>query len=74
MPVMTCMKDGVAGYKWGEGGVCFPGPQGKDKAIAVGRAIEAQKNENSCETENAWDRLGALIGAGRPKPKKKRGI
>lgn len=38
---MQCEKDGQKGYKWGENGVCFVGPDAEEKAIAVGRAIHA---------------------------------
>ena len=38
MPLMEC---GEGGYKWGDGGVCFTGPDAKERAAAVGRAIAA---------------------------------
>ncbi|MCK4788808.1 MAG: DUF2213 domain-containing protein, partial [Desulfobacteraceae bacterium] len=38
MPLMEC---GEGGYKWGESGVCFTGPDAKEKALAVGRAVQA---------------------------------
>ena len=38
MPLFEC---GQGGYKWGESGTCFTGPEAKEKALAVGRAIKA---------------------------------
>lgn len=38
MPLTQC---GQGGYKWGESGTCFTGPDAKEKALAVGAAIKA---------------------------------
>lgn len=61
MPIMSCQKDGKNGWKWGEQGVCFIGPDGRAKAEAVGRAIEANKNRKEQDL-------------GRPDPKKKKAV
>lgn len=42
MPVTKCTKNGKDGYKWGDQGVCFTGPDAEQRAAAVGRAIKAQ--------------------------------
>lgn len=46
MPVKRCIKNGKPGYKWGDNGYCYTGPNSKSKAEKQGRAIEASKNSN----------------------------
>ncbi len=43
MPVMSCTADGKSGYKWGDSGKCYTGPNAKADALKQGRAIEASK-------------------------------
>jgi|GEM_PF-5341882 len=43
MPVMTCIKNGKAGYKWGESGKCYTGEGARLKARDQGKAIKAKK-------------------------------
>ncbi len=52
MPVKKCTRDGKAGFKWGNAGTCFPGKGGRAKALAVGRAIHAQREK--FEDESEW--------------------
>lgn len=40
MPLKRCQINGKDGWKWGDEGKCYTGPQGKKKAIAQGIAIE----------------------------------
>jgi|TARA_R110000824_G_scaffold28482_1_gene95647 hypothetical protein len=40
MPLKKCTTDNKNGYKWGNEGTCYPGPEGKKKAIKQGLAIE----------------------------------
>lgn len=40
MPVKKCQINGKQGYKWGDEGKCYTGPDAKKKAIAQGIAIE----------------------------------
>lgn len=40
MPVKECQINGISGWKWGDEGKCYSGPNGKKKAIAQGIAIE----------------------------------
>ncbi len=58
MPVMECQKDGKRGYKWGESGVCFTGADGRERAAAVGRAIQAQKSHT---TKKSVAEIEALV-------------
>lgn len=46
MPVKRCQKDGKKGYKWGDSGTCYTGPDARQKALAQGRAIEASKSRS----------------------------
>lgn len=45
MPVMRCLSKGKKGFKWGDSGKCFTGPQGKAKAEKQGRAIKASQTK-----------------------------
>lgn len=40
MPVKKCQINGKDGFKWGDEGKCYTGPDAKKKAIAQGIAIE----------------------------------
>ncbi len=42
MSVNPCSKSDKAGFRWGDGGLCFTGSEGKARAAAVGRAIHAR--------------------------------
>ena len=44
MPVKQCQANGVSGYKWGDEGKCYTGPDARAKAEAQGAAIEAAQN------------------------------
>lgn len=44
MPIMKCNKDGKSGYKYGESGHCYTGPDAKKKAAKQGQAIEISKH------------------------------
>ena len=41
VPVMNCTLDGESGWKWGESGTCYIGPDAKAKAEAQGQAAIA---------------------------------
>lgn len=49
MPVIECSKDGQMGFKWGESGVCYIGPDARAKAEEQGRAIEANRGDSMTE-------------------------
>ncbi len=52
MPLMKCQKEGQDGFKWGESGTCYTGPEAREKALEQGRAIEASKH-NDAESKQA---------------------
>jgi len=41
MPLKKCTVDGKSGWKWGDSGKCYTGPDAKEKALEQGRAIKA---------------------------------
>ena len=43
MPLTRCKVKGKAGFKWGAGGHCYPGPAGKARALRQARAVEASR-------------------------------
>lgn len=45
MPVKKCQKDGKDGFKWGDEGFCYTGPDAYEKAAEQGRAIKAANNK-----------------------------
>lgn len=40
MPLTKCSADGKSGYKWGDSGHCYTGPDAKKQAIKQGVAVE----------------------------------
>ena len=40
MPLKKCSEDKQSGWKWGDEGKCYTGPESKKKAIRQGVAIE----------------------------------
>ena len=49
MPLKKCTSGGKSGYKWGDAGKCYTGPDAKKKALQQGRAIEANKSKSMIE-------------------------
>lgn len=45
MPLMKCSKNGKSGWKWGDSGTCYVGPNGRKKALQQGAAIEISKKK-----------------------------
>ena len=45
MPIFTCQINGEDGWKYGDAGTCYPGKEGKKKAIAQGVAITGGNGE-----------------------------
>lgn len=45
MPIKRCEKDGKAGFKYGDEGTCYTGPNGKEKAIRQAIAISKSVGE-----------------------------
>ncbi len=50
------MRGGKAGFKWGDAGKCFIGAGSEARALAVGRAIAAQRDKH--DSEEAWSSQG----------------
>jgi len=46
---MRCQKDNEPGWKWGRGGTCFTGPDGKEKALKQAAAILASQEANKSD-------------------------
>jgi hypothetical protein len=44
MPLKRCTKDGKSGWKWGDEGKCYTGPDAKKKAAKQGAAIKSNSN------------------------------
>jgi len=68
MPIKRCTKDGQPGYKWGDSGTCYTGPDAKRKAGEQAQAAYASgygKSE-SFRSENDFvkmaDELGLVLG------------
>ena len=59
MTVMRCSKDGAKGYKWGDG-VCFIGPDAKQRAFAVGRALAVQKSDSGTIQSEIEDHVSSM--------------
>lgn len=49
MPVMECSKDGQSGFKWGESGACYIGPDARSMAEKQGLAVEASRGDSMIE-------------------------
>ena len=72
MPLKKCSIDGKSGWKWGDQGHCYPGKEGKKKAIKQGIAIEGspekfaqvQKSEGEYVGECEQDIFEVLTEAG----------
>lgn len=47
MPLKQCQIDGKRGWKWGDEGKCYTGPEAKSKAVKQGIAIEGGNFEES---------------------------
>jgi hypothetical protein len=52
MPLKKCGKNG---YKWGDSGKCYTGPDGKKKALKQGLAIEGADNFKSIMKKSKGD-------------------
>jgi len=72
MPIKDCQIGGKSGYKWGDEGKCYTGPEGKKKAIAQGIAIEGGFEvkkvsfdyDETLTTPKMMDRAKRLISLG----------
>ena len=69
MPLKKCSEDKQSGWKWGDQGKCYTGPEGKRKAIRQGVAIEGpekfSKKVKAGELEFAekdWEYIDDALG------------
>ena len=44
MPLKKCTVNGKSGWKWGDAGKCYTGPDAKEKAMKQAAAIEASQH------------------------------
>lgn len=51
MPLQQCGKNG---WKWGDSGACYTGPEGKKNAIKQGMAIEGPKKAGDMLAKNNY--------------------
>lgn len=61
MPLMKCTKDGKSGYKFGDEGHCYTGPNAKANAAKQGRAIEMSKHAKGELIQSFLSELHKLI-------------
>jgi hypothetical protein len=69
MPLKNCSEDKHSGWKWGDQGKCYTGPEAKKKAIRQGVAIEGpekfSKKVKAGEvefTEKDWEYIDDALG------------
>lgn len=64
MPLQNCTDSGKSGWKWGKGGKCYTGPDGKKKAIQQGISIEGpdkfQRMASSREIDISEDDISLI--------------
>jgi SPP1 gp7 family putative phage head morphogenesis protein len=46
MPILRCHKNGLSGWKYGQAGFCYTGPNGRTKAVEQAQAVHANKRED----------------------------
>lgn len=52
MPLKKCSENKKSGWKWGDSGKCYTGPEGKKKAIRQGISIEGPKKFQEMASAN----------------------
>lgn len=62
MPIQRCTIGGNRGYKWGQQGTCYTGPNGRRKALRQAAAIKASQAGNARYVANT----GLTEGTGAP--------
>lgn len=60
MPIKKCSIEGKSGYKYGDSGKCYTGPDAKKKAFKQGLAVEiskeTRKDPAAKKAEDQWKR------------------
>lgn len=59
MPIKKCSANGTSGFKWGDSGHCYTGPDAKKNAIKQGLAIGGGKLKASDMEEITTEELEA---------------
>ena len=56
MPLKKCSDNNNSGWKWGDQGKCYTGPEGKKKAIKQGIVIEGPEKfrEKACLLQESF--------------------
>ena len=69
MPLKKCSEDQKSGWKWGDSGKCYTGPEGKKKAIRQGISIEGPEKFQKMVSTNSLSLnttdIGGLVQAMR---------
>ena len=69
MPLKKCSEDQKSGWKWGDSGKCYTGPEGKKKAIRQGISIECPEKFQKMVSTNSLSLnttdIGGLVQAMR---------
>ena len=60
MPIKSCQKGNKSGFKWGDSGTCYTGPEAKKKAHKQGVAIEMSKKRRGEKSEFASQKENLL--------------
>lgn len=72
MPIKECQINGESGYKWGDAGKCYTGPDAKKQAIAqavaIGEFVDVQRvsfdYDDTLSTQKGKDLAQELINEG----------
>lgn len=63
MPLKSCTVGGKSGWKWGDSGKCYTGPDAKAKATAQGQAAYASGYTGKrCDVVKVSEELGLVFG------------
>lgn len=60
MPLKRCQANGTDGWKWGDAGKCYTGPNARKKALAQGIAM-GDIDIGKGKTMNMWDKIRELF-------------
>lgn len=63
MPLKQCTKNGKSGWKFGDSGTCYTGPEAKEKARKQGVAIKISQKKANGTPYKEWtlEELGEHI-------------
>ena len=55
MPLKRCQRDGKDGWKYGDSGRCYTGPDAKEKARKQGVAIKISQQQAKSDLKDYFD-------------------